>query len=189
MREAGKPQEASTLGRGGRGGITGTHRRLLSGAGLAWTGVLLFGVGVLLALGWHLWEEGLPERSPRSLGVIRATVDLVRVDGEPPRPVSPPVGIFSRGERIGAAGEWEVVEIPGPREVRAAVRKVERERKIMVTASEPLRILRRGFQGRSFFFVLPGQPLRGEYEVSINLIDPNIADAFHEIVARRFRVE
>ena len=182
------PREATTLARGGRGEVDGTQRRLLSGAALRWIGVLLFVLGGLLALAWHLWEEGLPERSPKAVGIIRAMVDLVRVTGDPPRPVSPPVTTFSRGEPIGAAGQWELVDIPGPRHVHAALFKIERERKTRVTVSEPLQILRRGFEGKSFFFVMQGQP-PGDYEVRINLIDPNIANAFHEIVVRRFRVQ
>jgi hypothetical protein len=180
--------EARTLDQGGRDEVEGRHRRWLSGAALRWIAILLFAVGGLLAIAWHMWEEGLPERSPKTVGVIRATVDLVRVAGDPPRPVSPPVTAFSRGERIGAAGQWQVVDIPGPRHVHAALFKVERERKTFVTASEALQIPRRGFEGRSFLFVMQGQA-PGEYELRINLLDPNIANTFHEIVAQLFRVQ
>jgi len=180
-----------------RRAITGTEqgtpagrktRGPLTGAGLVWTGILLFGAGGLLAIGWHVWEEGLPERSPKAPGTIRATLEIVKVTGDPPRAVRPAVEWLDPGERIGVAGRWQRIDIPGPRLVNVTLHKVERERGVAIATSENARLRRRGFEDTAFLFVLPGQAL-GEYEVRVNLVDPNVSTTVHEIARKRFRVQ
>ena len=151
-------------------------------------GVLLFGVGGLVAIGWHLWEEGLPERSPKTPGTVRATLEIVKVTGDPPRAVGPAVEWVDPGERIGVGGRWERIDIPGPRLVNATLHTVERERGVAVSTSGSIRLRRRGSEGMQFLFVLPGQP-PGEYEVRVHIVDPNVSTTLHEITRKRFRVQ
>jgi len=180
-----------------RRAITGTEqgtpagrktRGPLTGARLVWTGILLFGAGGLLSLGWHLWEEGLPERSPKAPGAVRATLEIVKVTGDPPRALRPAVEWIERGERIGVGGRWERIDIPGPRLVNVTLHTVERERGVAIARSENVRLRRRGFEHTDFLFVLPGQA-PGEYEVRVNLVDPNMFSTLHEIARKRLRVQ
>ena len=141
-----------------------------------------------MALGWHLWEEGLPERSPKTPGVIRATLEIVKVTGDPPRALRPAVEWIEPGERIGVVGKWERIDIPGPRLVNATLHTVGRERGVALARSEPVRIRRRGLVETNFLFILPSQ-IAGEYEIRLNLVDPNVPTTLHEIARKRFRVQ
>lgn len=163
-------------------------RGWLTGAGLVWTGIVLFAAGGLVALGWHLWEEGLPERSPKTPGAIRATLEIVKVTGDPPRALRPAVEWIEPGERIGVVGKWERIDIPGPRLVNATLHTVGRERGVALARSEPVRIRRRGFVETNFLFIFPSQ-IAGEYEIRLNLVDPNVPTTLHEIARKRFRVQ
>jgi hypothetical protein len=159
-----------------------------AGRRLVWTGVLLFAAGGVIAGAWHFWEEGLPERSPKSVGTIEAKVEIVRVTGTPPREVRPPVEWIEPGGRIGVLAKLERIDIRGARFVNATLHTVGRERGVAIATSERMRIPRRGFEGTSILIVLPGQTA-GEYEVRLNVIDPNTSSTLHEIATKRLRVQ
>lgn len=161
---------------------------MLTGTGLVWTGVLLFVIGGLVAVGWNLWEYGLPERPPKSPGTIRATLEIVEVAGDPPRAVRRVIDVVEEGRPIGVAGRWQHIDIPGPRLVNATLHRVGRGRGARVATSDTLRVPRRGFEDRTFLFVLAGQAA-GEYEAALNLVDPNVPGMVHEIARKRFRVQ
>jgi len=180
-----------------RRAITGTDkgtpagrktRGPLSGAGLVWTGILLFAAGGLVAVGWHFWEEGLPETSPKAPGTIRATLEIVRVTGTPPRARRPEVEWVDPGERIGVLARWEQIDIPGIRFVNATLHTVGRERAVAIASSENVTLRRRGFENTNSLLILPGQTT-GEYEVRVNLVDPNVFSTLHEIARKRLRVQ
>ena len=149
---------------------------------------MLFGVGGLLALGWHFWEEGLPERSPKAPGTIRATLEIVMVTGTPPRARRPAVEWVDRGERIGVLARWEHIDIPGIRFVNATLHTVGRERAVAIARSENVTLRRRGFENTDSLLILPGQTT-GEYEVRVNIVDPNVFSTLHEIARKRLRVQ
>lgn len=167
---------------------SGRKRGPLTGTGLVWTGALLFVVGGLMAIVWNTWEHGLPERSPKTPGVIRATLEIAEVAGHPPRIVRSGVDAIDEGKPIGVTGRWERVDIPGPRLVTTTLHKIGRERGVAVASSAPVRLSRRGFDDGTFFFVLAGQPA-GEYEAALGLVDPNAPGMLHEIARKRFRVQ
>jgi hypothetical protein len=159
-----------------------------AGRRLVWTGVLLFVAGGLIAGAWHVWEEGLPERSPKSPGTIVASVEIVRVTGTPAREVRPPVESIEPGQRIGVLAKLERIDIAGARFVNATLHTVGRERGVALATSDRVRIPRRGYEGSSVLMVLPGQTI-GEYEVRLNLVDPNTSGTLHEIATKRLRVQ
>lgn len=159
-----------------------------AGRRLVWTGVLLFAAGGLIAAAWHVWEEGLPERSPKSPGTIVATVEIVRVTGTPPREVRPPIEWIEPGQRIGVLAKLERIDIRGARFINATLHTIGRERGVAMATSDRVRIPRRGFEGSSVLIVLPAQPA-GEYEVHLNLIDPNVSGTLHEITTKHLRVQ
>ena len=159
-----------------------------AGRRLVWTGVLLFAAGGLVAAGWHFWEEGLPERSPKTPGAMQATIEIVRVMGTPPREVRPPIEWIEPGQRIGVLVKLERIEIRGSRLVNATLHTVGRERGVAIATSDSVRIRRRGLEGSALLIVLAGQVV-GEYEVRLNLVDPNISSTLHEIAAKRLRVQ
>ena len=141
-----------------------------------------------MAVGWHVWEEGLPERSPKAPGTIRATLEIVRVTGTPPRARRPAVEWVDPGERIGVLARWEQIDIPGIRFVNTTLHTVGRERAVAIASSENLTLRRRGFENTNSLLILPGQTA-GEYEVRVNIVDPNVSTTLHEIARKRFRVQ